>query len=114
MLEQIKILTVHYTLSDTTKTFIEEKLTKLDYLKKIVSDGTIRIIRDNEHYKVEADIHLKNKHRTHIEETNEQLYPAIENLIHTLKHTLSIEHKKITSHKNHEVSDLKHGDNTEH
>lgn len=99
MIKQIKIESVHYELSDATKTFIEEKLTKLDYLNKIITDGFIRVVRDSEKYKIEADLHLQNKQRIYIKNTDDKLYPAIENLVHKLKHKLSEVHKKMTSHK---------------
>lgn len=103
MITNIKIISVHYSLSESTEKFIQEKLAKLDYLESLITSGTFRIIRDNDKYKVEIDMHLKNKTRIHIQNTNIQLYPAIETCVHKLRHNLSEEHKRVKTHS-HEVS----------
>lgn len=110
MIEQIEIQGVHYTVSDTTIQFIEEKLSKIEYMKKTITFGTIRIIRDNDQYTLEADIHCNNKSQIHIDTTDKLLYPAIENLMHKLKHKLSDIHKKITSHHKHHGHSIHHSD----
>lgn len=109
MLEQIQIQGIHYDLSNHTIEFIKEKLSKIDFLDSFITDGTIRIIRDGEHYKAEADIHLHKKHHLHIDTKHEQLYPAVENLVHKLRHKLSEEHKKVMSHHKAHTPSVHHG-----
>lgn len=110
MLQKIQIQAVHYELSETSLTFIQEKLTKLDYLKTLITNGVFRIVRDNETYKIEADINLHHKKHIHIETNNDQLYPAIENCIHSLRHKLSEIHKQEKSHHKAHSSSVHHRD----
>ncbi len=102
MLEQIQLHGIHYHLGDTTREFIQEKLSKFDYLKGFIVSGDIRIIKESHQFKIEADINTKRHHKKiHCETEHELLYPAIENLVHKLKKILSDEHEKVTHHKEH-------------
>ena len=102
MLEQIKLHGIHYHISNSTKEFIQEKLSKFDYLKDYIVDGDIRIIKESHKFKIETDMNIKRHHKKiHFETEHELLYPAIENMTHKLKKNLSDEHEKFTHHKRH-------------
>ncbi len=101
MLEQIGIQGVHYHVSEKTTQFIREKLEKLAYLQDRIVDGMLRIIHEKKEYKVEVGIHFTHGAHVHLQVINEQLYPAIENLIHKLKKTASEEKEKTKDYHNH-------------
>ena len=103
MLDQIKVLGVHYHVSETTLEFIGEKLDKLSYLKDRIVDGTLRIIHEKNSFKVEIDIHFNHGKRIHLHSTRDQLYPAIETLIHKLRKTAADEKQKLKDYHNHHI-----------
>lgn len=104
MLEQITILGVHYHLSENTSNFIKEKLEKLSYLNEMIVDGTLRIIHEKNEYKAEIDIHFNHGKILHLEVVHEQLYPAIENLMHKIKKMAAEEKEKVKDYHNHHVN----------
>lgn len=101
MLSQIELRGIHYHISESTESFIKEKFSKFDYLKHLIVDGTIRIIKETNLFKIEVDIHLRHNRAIHFETKHELLYPAIETMGHKLKQILSDEHKKNKDHKSH-------------
>lgn len=101
MLDQIVIQGIHYHLSENTMQFIREKLEKLSYLDERIVDGTLRIIHEKNEYKAEVDIHFNHGARIHLQVTHEQLYPAVEDLLHKLKKTALEEKEKIKDYHNH-------------
>ncbi len=99
MLDQIQLQGIHYHISDSTKEYIHEKLSKFDHLHDLIIDGKIRILKESSGFKVEIDLHLKQHQIVHHETEDHLLYPAIENAIHKLKKILSNKHMKAVDHK---------------
>ncbi len=101
MLDKIKINAHHYHLSDNTKAFIQEKLSKIDTLGHYIVDGEFLVNHETHHFKVEITLHFPRRHFIHLHEKNQHLYPAIETLVSKLKPKIAEYKDKLKDHHGH-------------
>lgn len=89
---------VHYNISDRTKEFIEDKISHLDPFKDLIVNLDVTITKEKNEYRVESNVHFKWHKTIHLHESDKELYPAIENLMHKMDATVSKEKEKVKDH----------------
>jgi len=94
----VNVKGVHYHVSDTTKEFIDKKLVRLDYVKEMIVDLPLTIIKEKKGYRVECDIHFRWGSYNHIHTEDFDLYPAIEKLFDKIETKATREKDKIQAH----------------
>jgi putative sigma-54 modulation protein len=94
----VTIKGVHYDISDRTREFLTEKLGHIDPFKDHLVSVDATITKEKTQYIVESNVHFKWGVSAHLEERAQELYPAIENLIHKLDSKISKEKDKVRSH----------------
>jgi len=92
---------VHYSISDRTKAFLDEKLTHIDPFKELIVDMDVTITKEKTEFRLESNVHFKWGARHHFKESNMELYPAIENWIDKMEAKIAKEKDKIKDHKDH-------------
>lgn len=94
----VTIKGVHYDISDRTREFLNEKLSHIDPFKDLLVSVDATITKEKNEFIVESNVHFKWGATAHLEERAQELYPAIENLIHKLDHKISKEKDKVKDH----------------
>jgi len=94
----VTIKGVHYDISDRTREFLNDKLSHIDPFKDLLVSVDATITKEKTEYIVESNVHFKWGATAHLEERAQELYPAIENLIHKLDAKISKEKDKVKNH----------------
>jgi putative sigma-54 modulation protein len=94
----VTIKGVHYDISERTREFLIEKLSHIDPFKDLLVSVDATITKEKNEFIVESNVHFKWGANAHLEERAQELYPAIENLIHKLDHKISKEKDKVKDH----------------
>jgi len=94
----VTIKGVHYDISDRTREFLIEKLGHIDPFKDLLVSVDATITKEKTEFIVESNVHFKWGSTAHLEERAQELYPAIENLIHKLDSKISKEKDKVKDH----------------
>ncbi len=94
----VTIKGVHYDISDRTREFLIEKLGHIDPFKDHLVSVDATITKEKAEFIVESNVHFKWGASAHLEERAQELYPAIENLIHKLDSKISKEKDKVKDH----------------
>ena len=92
---------VHYEISDRTKEFINEKLSRIDSFKDLIVTVDVTVTKQKAGFQVDSNVHFRFGSIAHLTEENLELYPAIENLMHKLDAKISKEKEKIKDHHPH-------------
>ena len=92
---------VHYDISDRTREFLTEKLSHIDPFKDHLVSVDATITKEKTECIVEAHVHFKWGVSAHLEERAQELYPALENLIHKLDSKISKEKDRVRGHHDH-------------
>ena len=95
----VTIKGVHYDISERTREFLSDKLGLLDPFKDLLVSVDATITKEKAGFVVEANVHFRWGAMAHLEETAQELYPAIENLIHKLDAKISKEKDKAQEHR---------------
>jgi putative sigma-54 modulation protein len=94
----VTIKGVHYEISDRTREFLTDKLGLLDPFKELLVSVDATITKEKAEFVVESNVHFRWGTNAHLEERAQELYPAIENLIHKLDAKISKEKEKVQNH----------------
>ena len=94
----VTIKGVHYDISERTREFLVEKLGHIDPFKDLLISVDATITKEKAEFIVESNVHFKWGATAHLEERAQELYPAIENLIHKLDAKISKEKGKVKDH----------------
>ena len=94
----VTIKGVHYDISDRTREFLIDKLGHIDPLKDLLVSVDATVTKEKTEFIVESNVHFKWGATAHLEERAQELYPAIENLIHKLDAKISKEKEKVKGH----------------
>lgn len=94
----VTIKGVHYDISDRTREFLAEKLGHIDPFKDHLVSVDATITKEKTEFIVESNVHFRWGANAHLEERAQELYPAIENLIHKLDAKISKEKAKVKEH----------------
>lgn len=94
----VTIKGVHYDISDRTREFLNDKLSHIDPFKDLLVSVDATITKEKNEYIVESNVHFKWGTTAHLEERAQELYPAIENLMHKLDAKISKEKGKVKDH----------------
>ena len=95
----VTIKGVHYDISERTREFLSDKLGLLDPFKDLLVSVDATITKEKAGFVVEANVHFRWGATAHLEEKAQELYPAIENLIHKLDAKISKEKDKVQEHR---------------
>jgi len=94
----VTIKGVHYDISERTREFLNDKLGLLDPFKELLVSVDATITKEKAEFVVESNVHFRWGATAHLEERAQELYPAIENLIHKLDAKISKEKEKVQNH----------------
>ncbi len=94
----VTIKGVHYDISDRTREFLNDKLSHIDPFKDLLVSVDATITKEKNEYIVESNVHFKWGANAHLQERAQELYPAIENLMHKLDAKISKEKDKVKGH----------------
>jgi putative sigma-54 modulation protein len=94
----VTIKGVHYDISERTREFLSDKLGLLDPFKDLLVSVDATITKEKAGFSVEANVHFRWGSTAHLKEEAQELYPAIENLVHKLDAKISKEKDKVRDH----------------
>lgn len=95
---QFDIKGVHYSPSDKTKEFIQEKLSHLQRFSDQIHHLELAIDKTSHGYELSANLHLRWGSKIHMSESGPDLYPLVDVLIDKLQQKVAREKEKITHH----------------
>jgi len=101
----VTIKGVHYDISDRTREFLIEKLGHIDPFRDHLVSVDATVTKEKTEFIVESNVHFKWGATAHLEERAQELYPAIENLIHKLDSKISKEKDKVKDHRPKDVKE---------
>ena len=94
----VEIKSIHYSISDTTRDFIDKKLEHISFAEDYIIDLLLTITKEKHGYKVDGNIHFRWGYSTHLSEEAIELYEGLENFMHKLELKVRKEKEKVTSH----------------
>jgi len=94
----VTIKGVHYDISERTRQFLMDKLGHIDPFRDHLVSVDATITKETTEFIVESNVHFRWGSTAHLEERAQELYPAIENLIHKLDAKISKEKEKVKGH----------------
>ncbi len=89
---------IHYNISDTTREFLDKKLERIDFAKEYVIDLSILVIKEPQGYKIEGKVHFQWSKTKMVNETDHELYEAIELFVDKLEGVIRKEKGKVKEH----------------
>ncbi len=95
---EVQIKGVHYSISDTLRENIENKLSRLDNIKDNIVHFNFTIVKDSKDYKLESDIHFNWGKTCHVELHDSNLYQGIDDLFDKIEIKATKEKEKVKSH----------------
>ncbi len=95
---QYELKGIHYTPSEKTREFFDEKVKHLERLQDNVHNLEFIVTKTTHGYELSSNMHLKWGSLVHIEESGPELFPVVDIVIDKLHHKLSKEKEKISGH----------------
>jgi putative sigma-54 modulation protein len=95
---RLEIKGVHYDVTDVTREFLEEKLTKLDFATEQIIDLLITLTKGKKDWSAEVNVNFRFGVSAHISETDFNLHEAIVKMVDRLEHKIRKEKDKIQDH----------------
>lgn len=92
---RIEIRGVHYDITDVTRTFLQEKLDKLEYASEHIVDLLVTLTKNKKDWTAEATLNFRFGVSAHVSETQENLHAAIEKLVDRLDAKVRKEKDKV-------------------
>jgi len=95
----IDVRTVHFDLSEESRTYLATKVERIGYAKDMIVDLLFVLTKDSKNYKLEVTVNFKWGLQAHLEETSFEVNPGIDLLIDKLDHKIGKEKQKIQERK---------------
>jgi len=89
---------VHFDLSETSKTYLDSKLERIEYAKDMIVD-LIFVITKEKDFKLEATVNFRWGVQAHVEEREFDVNTGIDKLMDRLEQKISKEKEKIQERK---------------
>lgn len=89
---------IHYSPSDKTKQFFDEKVAHLDRLKENIQSLEFVVTKTTHGYELGANLHFKWGSQVHIEESGPDLFPLVDLVIDKVQQKVRKEKDKISGH----------------
>lgn len=95
---RIEIKGVHYDITDVTRSFLQEKIGKIDYASDQIVDLLITLTKSKKDWTAEVNVNFRFGVSAHITETDFNLHEAIEKMIDRLEAKIRKEKDKVQDH----------------
>ncbi len=94
----VEVKGIHYSISDSTREFIDKKLEHISYAKDHIIDLLLTITKEKHGYKVDGNIHFRWGVSAHLSVETIELYEGIESFLHKLELKVRKEKEKVSAH----------------
>ncbi|NCN06040.1 MAG: ribosome-associated translation inhibitor RaiA [Spirochaetales bacterium] len=95
---RLEIKGVHYDVTDVTRDFLQEKLTRLDFAADQIVDLLVTLTKGKKDWSAEATINFRFGVSAHISETDFNLHESIEKMVDRLENKIRKEKDKVQDH----------------
>jgi putative sigma-54 modulation protein len=96
---KVDIRSVHFELSEESKTYLTNKLERIGYAKDMIVDLLFVFTKDAKQYKVDVTANFRWGVQAHLQETSFEVNPGIDILMDKLDHKIAKEKQKIQEKK---------------
>ncbi len=96
---KVEVRGIHLTVTERMKSFIDKKVSRIDFAKDLIVDLLVRLLREGSGFKCEATINFRWGNATHMEVDCYDIYEGIDKLFDKMEVKINREKGKIQEHK---------------
>jgi len=89
---------VHFHLSDEIKEYLDKRIGKLEFAQQYIVDLNFKMVKDNNKYKIDANISFRWGTKAHIGVDGYEIYEEIDKLMDKIESKVKKEKSKIQDH----------------
>jgi putative sigma-54 modulation protein len=90
----VEIKSIHFTLGDDTKEYVDKKITRIHNAENMIIDLIIKVSKDSSTFIAEANVNFKWGASAHVKEHDFDLTAAIDKMIDKLEIKITKEKEK--------------------
>lgn len=96
---KVEVRGIHLTVTERMKSFIDKKVSRIDFAKDLIVDLLVRLLREGSGFKCEVTINFRWGNATHLEVDCYDIYEGIDKLFDKMEVKINREKGKIQEHK---------------